>query len=230
MIMRNLTYLSMTLLLVTITTVRAQGVPHMRISIPVMPDGTVIETALSDDLFINSVTYSLAYKNDIDVVSFYDKFFAELGWERWKTKMQRKFPDQTATLRGGEWDSWRVAESDSGGVEAAYAAVWQNIEETATATLALHISDYNSGIFTAVVSVQLAPNVNPTETMKLVEFFGERPENAFLLKNKLGHSPFKLEKLNFFELERLSENDPLVARYLEIVNAILEQYRTWRPE
>lgn len=86
-------------------------------------------------------------------------------------KLMQEYPDQFEGESAGEWDSWSIGETGYGMPRANYGANRQNQLVNSEASVALEVTGYEAGWFGGRVTVTIAPDIQPSGTTALNQWF-----------------------------------------------------------
>jgi hypothetical protein len=168
------------------------------------------------------LSYELAIEDDKAPLKFYDEFLRSKGWMNQLSEVYEKFPEQFKRPPSEGWSSF-AASSEKGSYQLFFASLWQNKSYGANATLRMRLTSLEGNAMKAHLDIVIAPEVDGSAFLKLVELTSNDPKALLRLAAIAGGDPFDIAKVDIRAVRSIAVKDELTQRYLEAIDSVMLQ-------
>lgn len=202
-----------------------QADAYWETEIPVMKEATNVVTAKDRERASIQTSYDILLTDFRDPLKFYGPFLEKSGWKHHMADVYSKFPEQfQSKLPGQEWTSFSAAAED-GSYKIRYGTLWQNSVDGTNATITMTLSGIKDDRLIAHVDVVLAPQIDGSPFLELVQRTKDDPKATLRLAEIAGGDPFDIGEVNLEKIRSVRAPDELTRIYVKAVDSVLAQFK-----
>lgn len=169
-----------------------------------------------------SASFDVVIEDHKAPLKMYDAFFQSKGWTHHMDEVYAQFPTQFKRPPNEDWSSF-AARSENGSYELVFGTMWENKTNGSTATLQMTLSGTTGNAMNAHVDATIAPRVDGSAFLKLIQLTRDDPQALLRLAAIAGGDPFDVEKVNIGAVRSITAKDKLTTLYLEAIDSVMAQ-------
>jgi hypothetical protein len=199
--------------------------PYWDVEIPDYPGAKNVIVDRSDKFLSKVKSFDIEIDSPEKIKKFYNEHFESIGWEN----PLKSFKGDELGMNNG-WSAHRMTFNQEGRPEAFYAISWKRKDKPFIGHLQIQLNNYEYNRFSAHVEVRSGPEYDTSPLFELHKLLGNDPKNFFKLYKATKGNPFEIDSIALSCDGDLSQYEPLVKDYCNIVNQILENIEYFRKE
>lgn len=193
--------------------------------IPVMEGATNVVDGKDRERASIQTSYDILLTDFREPLRFYGPFLEKSGWKHHMADAYIKFPEQfKSKLPGQDWSSFSAAAYDSS-YKILYGTLWQNNVNGTNATITMTLSGIVDDKVVAHIDVVLAPQIDASPFLELVQRTKDDPRAVLQLAQLAGGDPFNIGVVDLDKIRSVGAPNELTRMYVKAVDSVLAQIK-----